>query len=173
MLVTIPALPADHTPSIQIQSPARSASNMVNGKLIEKSFSFCTDVASGPGRDNQPYAESADNSFSPVQREIQRLVGDKPPYELISKLKKYSSKVITPPKHGIVELDYAPSQHWEYKPQRGYEGPDQAEFLVEVKGRTFKVTVNFWSMLLVPDGRKDLICKTQKFESQLHIAPES
>lgn len=167
MLVTAPDLPVQ---DVQIAQVLTTTSTVI-GKNIERSFTYCQDVASGFGDPDRTYAESADNSFSPVMREIQHLAGDKPPYELISKLKKYTSIVTTTPKHGVVEL--IDGQHWTYKPERNYEGADQAEFLVEVKSRSFKVKVNFWVMLFVPEDRKVPICRSQKFGAALNIDPEN
>nr|WP_315487461.1 hypothetical protein [uncultured Undibacterium sp.] len=167
MLVTVPDLPAQDVQVAQVQT----TTNTVNGKNIERSFKYCMDAASGFGDTDRPYAESADNSFTPVMREIQRFAGDKPPYDLISKLEKYSAKVVTPPKHGIVEL--VGGDHWTYKPKWNYEGADQVDFLVEVKGRSFKVKVNFWVMLFVPEDRKVPICRSQKFGAALNIAPKN
>lgn len=169
MLVTVPDLPAQDVKVAQVQT----TTNTVNGKNIERSFKYCKDAASGFGDTDRPYAESADNSFTPVMREIQRLAGDKPPYDLVSKFKKYSATVITPPKHGLVKLTHEPSQSWTYMPEWNYEGADQVEFLVEVKGRSFKVKVNFWVMLFVPEDRKAPICTTQKFGAALNITPEN
>jgi hypothetical protein len=167
MLMTMQALPVQDVQIAQVQT----ATKAISGKNIERNFSYCKDAASGFGDSDRPYAESADNSFTPVMREIQRLAGDKPPYDLVSKFKRYSATVITPPKHGLVKLTHEPSQSWTYMPEWNYEGADQAEFLVEVKSRNFRVKVNFWVMLFVPEDRKTAICTTQKFGAAINIAP--
>ena len=54
-----------------------------------------------------------------------------------------NSKVtIEPPKHGVVTRPLPASLFWQYKPEKGYEGPDKVVFTIEVLGRRYKVIVN-------------------------------
>ena len=61
-------------------------------------------------------------------------------------LAKINPKVtqILAPRHGEIELVYAPSFHYHYTANEGFEGKDSVSYLVEVQGRRFKVVINFY-----------------------------
>jgi hypothetical protein len=152
MLITMPYLPAQEPPAIIMQMSAQAKAE----KLPTDTFSFCKDVTS-------TVIDSADNSFIPISGEIPKLLGIRPPYYDIGKTEFYKISVLKEPMHGQVRMVYQPAQQWIFNPTKGYAGGDKAEFLVEAKGRQFRVIVNFWVMEFVPDNLKKPICSSHSF----------
>lgn len=162
----IPPEPMDQT--VQVIAPASGASQPAPVATPKRSgfdsvLTTCQDM-------EYLYPDSAANSFSPFSLQLLRRVGS--PVDGLSPewLKTLNPKItlLEAPKHGQISVVSESTYHYNYAPQKGYEGTDRIAYLVEARGKRFKTVLNILVMPLVSEEYK--YCADIKFSaSQLRF----
>jgi hypothetical protein len=116
------------------------------------------------------YPDSAANSFSPFSLQLLKRLGS--PVDGLSPewLKTLNPKItlLEAPRHGQISVVSESTYHYNFAPQKDYEGTDRITYLVEAQGKRFKTVLNILIVPLVSEEYK--YCSDVKFgASQLRF----
>lgn len=157
----IPPEPRDQTVQVIAQAPGASQPApvaMPKRSGFDSVLTTCQDT-------EYLYPDSAANSFSPFNQELLQRLGS--PVDGLSSewLKTLDPKItlLEAPQHGQISVVSESTYHYNYAPQKGYEGTDRITYVVEAQGKRFKTVLNILVMPLVPEGYKR--CADIKFST--------
>ena len=74
---------------------------------------------------------------------------------------QYQVTLLDNTKHGEVRL--IDHNIWTYSPMTGYTGADRAIYLIQNKGKQYKVVVNFWVLETIDENRDVQECESIDF----------
>jgi len=122
----------------------------------EKDMVYCQDVESADGTssfNSLPVLYGVLFKLGYSEKQIQ---SGKVPASVLSEIKVTVSEA---PKRGTVTRMEPDGYGWKYKPEEDYEGPDKVSFVVEARGRRFKIMVNLLVHQSVNENAKKPACE--------------